>query len=149
MSWCFFEFCSDVKHRILQSTFYPDYELLEELSNITLDDLKDFAKNWTKQLKIKCLFQGNILESQVRSIVQNICDILKPSPIEDVSDARLIIFYLSVLIVFDLDFLDKYARPNTGKEEVLFEDEVPSAWRSQFHGRKLISIRENWQRNWL
>lgn len=57
----------------------------KEIASVTLNDLKEFAINWSKQLKICCLFQGNILKPQVEKIVNNICNSFEVSPIEDVS----------------------------------------------------------------
>lgn len=64
---------------------YPNHELHAELENITFEDLKDFATKWFKQFKLLCLFQGNILKSQVIHIVQNIVNSLDPLPMVDVS----------------------------------------------------------------
>lgn len=95
---------SNIQKRILHGKYHPIYKMNKEIDNISFNDLKEFAKNWTKELKMQCIFQGNILISQVFDIMKNLTDSLNPAAIKDVSTSLKIITlktinFIKILVV--------------------------------------------------
>jgi nardilysin len=66
---------------VFLNDYVAQYKLYPLHDKVTFADLKEFAENWYKEAKIDMLIQGNILESEVKEILEKGLTTLVEKPI--------------------------------------------------------------------
>lgn len=78
--------CRDVRLKIVQETYWTTLDRYNALSNITINDLKLFSRDFFQHVKIQALIQGNILKQDAMDVMSRVLDNLNCGGIENVSD---------------------------------------------------------------
>lgn len=72
-----------LRFNIMESKFIPTLEKFEHLKTVTLDSFRLYAKNFTGNMRIQALFQGNLTGQQASLIMTNLIDSLKCAALAD------------------------------------------------------------------
>ncbi|XP_055626814.1 nardilysin-like isoform X2 [Toxorhynchites rutilus septentrionalis] len=66
------KFSRDVRLKIVQETHWTVLDRLNDLLNLTVNDLKLFSKEFFQQIKIQALIQGNILKEDAIDVMSKV-----------------------------------------------------------------------------
>lgn len=74
------------EHRlsIIEAHRKPLYEKNQRLRSLCFNDFKQFCRDYCKQIKIKAIMQGNLMEDHAKNIMQNMLNELQCGKIENV-----------------------------------------------------------------
>lgn len=74
---------------LLDSHFVATHHKYEVIKSIKLHEFKEFAKEFTKEMRIVSLMQGNIDANKAHGIMDNVLQSLQCKPVECVSEIQI------------------------------------------------------------
>lgn len=75
----------DIRLSILENIRWSLVEKFTILPQITMEDIKEYSKNFTKQMYVQALMQGNLSEESALSVMQSALATLNCKKVEDTS----------------------------------------------------------------
>ncbi|XP_040164052.1 nardilysin-like isoform X2 [Anopheles arabiensis] len=74
----------DVRLKLVQLNHWSTWEKFEHLKHFTINDVRQFGKDFFKNFKIQALIQGNIEKETAKQVIDKVLSNLNGSPIGDI-----------------------------------------------------------------
>lgn len=78
-------FFRDIRLGIIENKRWSSFEKYNLLHEVTLDEVRAFAKNLVNELKIQAIIQGNLTEKHAHDVINSVLQNINCSKIKDVS----------------------------------------------------------------
>ncbi|CAD7086908.1 unnamed protein product [Hermetia illucens] len=73
----------DIRLGIIENKRWSSFEKYNLLHEVTLDEVRDFAKNLVNELKIQAIIQGNLTEKHAHDVINSVLQNINCSKIKD------------------------------------------------------------------
>lgn len=75
----------DVRLKVVQEIYWTTVERFHVLKNLTIEDLREFSRDYFQQVKIQALIQGNTKKQDALNVMRNVLENIKGGEIQNMS----------------------------------------------------------------